>query len=191
MTDARFQHDRYTLRRKVLKLFGGEFRVFDEAGNLVIFSRQKAFKLREDIRMYTDDSMSTELLTISARKIIDWAAAYDVVDSTTGEKVGALKRRGWKSLARDSWIVMDVNDQDVGEVSEDSMFLALVRRLILNFLPQNYYVNVNGQPVAHFKGNWNPFVYKLGITFEPGAPLDRRLGLAACVLLAAIDGKQG
>jgi hypothetical protein len=158
---------------------------------LVIFSRQKAFKLREDIRMYTDDSMTTELLTINARKIIDWSAAYDVVDKTAGEKAGALKRRGWKSLARDHWIVMDPNNTNVGEVIKESLALALIRRFLFKFLPQSYYINMNGQPVAHFKGNWNPFVYKLAITFEPGSPVDRRLGLSAAVLLAAIDGKQG
>ena len=42
-------HDTYVIRRKFLKLFGNEFRVFDPAGSQVLFSRQKAFKLREDM----------------------------------------------------------------------------------------------------------------------------------------------
>ena len=31
-------------------------------------------------------------------------AAYDVTDSQTGEKVGALRRKGFKSILRDEWL---------------------------------------------------------------------------------------
>ena len=47
----------YIVRTKVFKLFGGAFHVYDPAGNVVMYSKQKAFKLREDIRVYNDDAM--------------------------------------------------------------------------------------------------------------------------------------
>ncbi len=40
----------YRLRRKVLKLFGASFHVYD-GERVVAFCSQKAFKLREDIRL--------------------------------------------------------------------------------------------------------------------------------------------
>ena len=72
-----FLHDRYLFRRKVLKVFGGEFRIYDSSGNLALFSKQKAFKLKEDIRAYADESMTNELLTMKARQIVDFGATYE------------------------------------------------------------------------------------------------------------------
>lgn len=43
-----------------------------------------------------------------------------------------------------------------------------------------------------FKQNFNPFVTKLSLDFSTDTErrLDRRLGLAAAVLLCAIEGKE-
>ena len=86
-------HDHYWIRRKALKIFGGSFHVYDSKDNLVLFSSQKAFKLKEDIRVFSDESMSEERLIIKARSIIDFGAAYDVVDGASGEKLGAFRRK--------------------------------------------------------------------------------------------------
>jgi hypothetical protein len=183
--------DVYVLRRKFLKLFGNEFRVLDANGNQVLFSRQKAFKLREDIRVWTGDDMQTEMLWIQARKIIDFAAAYDVIDSTTGQKVGALKRKGLKSIVRDEWILMDANDAEIGKFQEDSVGMAILRRFI-NIIPQKFHMDVGAAHVANLKQNWNPFVLKMTIDFTPDRQklLDRRLGLAVAILHSAIEGRQ-
>ena len=39
--------------------------------------------------------MLHELMVIKARDILDFSAAYDVEDSTSNEKIGALKRHGF------------------------------------------------------------------------------------------------
>jgi hypothetical protein len=78
------------VRRKVIKLLGGAFHAYDlQQQELYAYSKMKAFKLKEDIRLYSDDKMTTELLPIKARQIIDLGATYDVVDPRQG-KVGAL-----------------------------------------------------------------------------------------------------
>ena len=56
---------------------------------------------REDIRVYTDETKSDERVIIKARSIIDFGAAYDVIDSKQQQKVGALKRKGWSSRKRE------------------------------------------------------------------------------------------
>jgi uncharacterized protein YxjI len=188
----RFNHRTYLIRRKVLQLFGATFHVYDPAGQVALYARLKAFKLKEDIRLYTGEEMQTEVLKIQARQMIDFAAAYDVYDSQTGEKVGALKRKGWKSLLRDEWVLMDVDDRELGRVQEESMLLALVRRFVLNLIPQTFYATVDGVRSCKFVQNFNPFVSKLTVDFAENAQgqLDPRLGIAAGILLLAIDGKQ-
>lgn len=190
--DPRFEHDTYMIRRKVFKIFGGEFRVFDPAGTLILFSKQKAFKLREDIRVYADETLRSELLYIQARKIIDFRSAYDVVDSPTGEKIGGLKRKGLKSIVQDHWILMDAHDGEIGFVEEEGIVLSLLRRFI-NLIPQRFNVVAGDRIVGTFRQNFNPFVLKITADFsnDQGRMLDRRLGLAAGVLLSAIEGRQG
>jgi uncharacterized protein YxjI len=187
-----FNHNQYTLKRQVFALTG-KFRVFDPAGNLALFSEQKMFRLREDIRVYSDESKTQELLTIKARQIIDFSAAYDVMDTTTGEKVGVLRRKGWRSLLRDEWEVLDANDQLRGLLFEDTIQLAILRRFLLgSLLPQNYDLTIGGTRVADLRQVFNLFRYELILDFSMDAAhaLDHRLGIAAGILLATIEGKQ-
>ncbi|MCE9608892.1 MAG: hypothetical protein K8R23_01560 [Chthoniobacter sp.] len=117
----------------------------------------------------------------------------DVFDPEIGGvKIGALKRKGLKSILKDEWVFMDAADREIGLIKEDSLFLALVRRFLTNLIPQTYEGNIGGVRVCQFKQNFNPFVMKVTLDFSPdlNAVLDRRLGLAAAVLLCAIEGKQ-
>lgn len=189
--NAIFQNNQYLLKRQVFAL-AGKFRVFDTNGKLLLFSEQKMFKLREDIRVYADETKTQEVLAIKARQIIDFSAAYDVVDSASGQKVGALRRKGIASMFRDEWEVLDVNDNVLGKLFEDSMGLALVRRLLTNLVPQNYDMLFGETRVGDYKQNFNPFTYELNLDFsmDTARQLDRRLGIAAGILLAAIEGRQ-
>lgn len=190
-----FRHPRYMIRRKVFKIFGGAFHIYDDAGQVIGYSKQKAFKLKEDIRVFNGEDMSAELLVIQARSIIDWGAAYDVSDPVAGYKCGALRRKGFTSFVRDAWIILDPWDREIGLIQEDSTFKALVRRFVdvASFLmPQSYTLTVGGQHVATFAQNFNPFVYKLNVDLSPDTQrlLDPRLALAGAVLLAAVEGKE-
>lgn len=189
--NSAFSFERYLLKRQVFALTG-KFRFFDPSGKLVLFSEQKMFKLREDIRVYSDESKTQEVLMIKARQIVDFSAAYDVVDSVTGQKVGALRRKGLASILRDEWEVLDVGDNVIGKLFEDSMALALVRRFLSALVPQNYDITVGTERVADLKQPFNPFAYQLNIDFsmDINKRLDRRLGVAAGILLAAIEGRQ-
>ena len=188
----RLGFQQYLVVRKFWQFLGATFWIYDPQGGLVFYSKLKAFKLREDIRLYTGEDMQTEVLAIQARQIIDFGATYDVVDSVTNQKVGAVRRKGFKSMLKDEWVILDNNDRELGFIKEDSLLLALIRRTLTNLVPQKYHGEVNGLPVCTFKQNFNPFTMKLNLDFSPdnGNLLDRRLGLAVAVLLCAIEGKQ-
>jgi uncharacterized protein YxjI len=187
-----FQQTNYLVRKKIFKMFGAAFNIYDPSGNVAFYSKQKAFKLKEDIRIYTGEDMQTEVLTILARQILDFSAAYDVVDPATNTKVGALKRKGMKSIVRDEWIIMDAQDREIGSIQEDSLALALIRRFGANLIPQKYNGMVDGKQVCVFKQNFNPFVLKISLDYSMDTEglLDRRLGIAGAILLCAIEGRQ-
>ena len=187
-----YEHSTYLLRKQVFKLFGGSFRIYDPMGGLAFFASMKAFKLREDITVHPDESMASSLIQIKARQIIDFSSAYDVYDPNTGEKIGALKRRGFKSMLRDEWIIMDAADSDIGKIEEDSAALAVVRRFLTNLVPQTFNGEVGGSQAFRFKQHFNPFIQKITLDFTPDVEkkLDRRIGIAAAILLCAIEGRQ-
>ena len=137
--------------------------------------------------------MRIDLVLIQPRQVLDVSVAYDVIDSATQVKVGALRRTGIKSIVQDYWIILDANDVPIGSIKEASINLPLARRVLntLLLLPQEWHGEVRGQPVCTFKLNFNPFVFKwvldvleLDFSMDQGKLLDRRLGVAAGVLLS-------
>ena len=188
-----FQDDRYSIRKKFFKIFGGAFYIYNSKGKLVFYIKQKSFKLKEDIRLYEDESMTRELLLIKARNIIDFSAAYDVIDPINNRKIGAFKRKGLKSsLFRDEWIIMNESDEDIGKIKEDSLMLALVRRFLLNIIPQRFIGMLGDKVVFQFKQHFNPVVFWMDLDFSPDINklLDRRMGIAASILFCAIEKRQ-
>jgi hypothetical protein len=188
---AIFQQDSFVARQKIFSL-APCFYVQDQLGNALAFLRKKVFTWKDEIRVFTDQTQSLELLRIKARKVIDWGAAFDVTDSINNQKVGALKRRGWKSVLRKEWTILDAVDQEIGKIREDSAMLAFVRRFITALLPQGYTFELNGQQVGTATQNWNLFAPRMYVDFtgDPGKRLDRRLAVAAVVLLMAVEGRQ-
>ena len=191
----RYAHRTYTLRRKVFTLLGAKFHIYDPNGQLALYAKLKAFKLKEDIRLYADEQMTTEVMSIRTQSIFDVAGTYDIHDTVANETVGALRRKGLKSIIRDEWLVIDKQGNTVGKIVEDSQLKAIVRRFIdlaAFLMPQKFHVEMGTQTVATYQQNFNPFVQKIAIDFthDTGGKLDPRLGLAASVLLCAIEGRQ-
>jgi hypothetical protein len=180
-----FEVNSYTIRRKFLKVLGASFHIYDEQERLLAFCKQKAFKLREDIRIFEDEAQTKPLLTIQARQAIDFSAAYDIVDATTVKKVGAARRKGFSSIVRDSWEILDADDRIIDKLQEDSTMLALARRLFSGLIPQTFHL---GSGVV-FKQRFNPVIFKMDVDLR-NADVDRRLVLGVACLIAAIEGRQ-
>ena len=193
MFENPYGYSNYMIRKQFFKLFGETFRIYTPTGALAFYANLKAFKLKEDIRVYSDESRTREILAIKARNIIDIAATYDVIDSMSGQKIGAFKRKGLKSIIKDEWLIFDAQDQQIGMIQEDSWKLALLRRYITNLIPQKFHGTVNGQPVFIFQQHFNPIIQKIDLDYsiDTNGLLDRRLGIAAAVLMCGIEGRQG
>lgn len=188
---AIFQQDRFLACQKIFS-FRPQFQFYDANGNTLAFLRKKIFSWKDEIRVFTDETLSLELLTIKARKIIDWGSAFDVTDSINRQKAGSLKRRGWKSLLRSEWLIADANDQEIGVIREKSVVMAFLRRFASNLLTQTYKFEIHGQPVGTAKQKLNFFVPRMEADFSPDLArlLDRRLAVAAIVLLMTVEGRQ-
>ena len=186
-----FTSNYYLFRRKVWKLFGGAFHIYDDQKRLLFYAKMKAFKLREDFSIYSDESMSQELLRIKTPQILDLGATYYVQDSTTGEAVGALRRKGLKSIVKDEWLFFSPDQREIGKLTENSVAGALLSRFI-KLIPQKYVIRGRDESnIVAIKGHFNPFVHKISMWIPEASPvIDRRLIIAAGVMLLSIEGRQ-
>ena len=85
-----------TLSFKVLAL-ASQATVTDATGRTILYTKQKLFKFREHVEIWTDKSQGTRLADIKANQVIDWSARYHSTDAA-GEAIGSVGRRGWRSM---------------------------------------------------------------------------------------------
>lgn len=108
------QYKQIEFRRKFWKLFGAQINVVDPTSQQQLgLIRMKAWKLKEDIRLYRDDSQTEEIMRIGARSVIDFGATYDVFDSPTNQQLLSARRKGLRStFVRDHWLLLDTGGQE-------------------------------------------------------------------------------
>ena len=182
------ESNHYMIRKKLLKILGEKFHIYsdDTQKNLIGYSYQKALKLKEDIRVYTDESESEEIMRIKARNIMDLSGKYDFTDSKTGESLGGITRHLRKSLFQDSYSIYDQDNQVYGEIKEDSLFKSLIRRLPIPFMslvfPQVFSMNVQGHSSITFTQKMNPMIQKLTVQIPDENQFDRRVVLGLSLI---------
>jgi hypothetical protein len=71
--------------------------ITDASGRLLLYVRQKAFKLKEAVTVYADVERTQALYTIAADRVLDFSAQYHV-STAAGEPVGVVQRKGMRSL---------------------------------------------------------------------------------------------
>jgi hypothetical protein len=181
-----FQNSQYLVQRQFLA-FTSIFRLYSSSGSLVLFSKQKTFRLKEDIRVYRDETMSVELLLIKGRQILDMTAAFDIIDQPSGSLVGSLRRKGFSSILRDEWDILAAHGEVQGILQEHNISRLLQR----SPLRQNYDIWIAGRQAADIRQRNNPLRYELDLDFhmDPISLLDRRIGIAAALLVGTIESR--
>ena len=96
----------------------------------VCFVSQKTFKLKEDIQVFSNESRSAELYRIKADRVIDFSATYHFSDSRTGQSLGAIRSKGWRSLWKATYEVVDAQDQLTHRIEEDNPWIKVADALV-------------------------------------------------------------
>jgi len=191
-----FESDSYMIRQKVLKLLGEEFHIYSDNSmkNMIGYSKQKALKLKEDIRVYSDEQKTVELLRIKQSGMLDFKGNFEIIDGPSGQNIASIKRKALMSIGKDSYKVIDTKGREVGEITEDSLGLALVRRFVpfaTYLIPQKFVMKVGGAPgKVVYSQTFNPLVHKLMVSGVGSSGIDPRIAAAGAILLIAIEGKQ-
>ncbi len=172
-----------------------------EPGATICFVEQKRFKFKEDIRFYTDDTKTREVMRLKARQRFDPAARYDVTDAQ-GAKIGEIQKAFGASLLRSTYVLYEAAGEETARASERSLAVALFRRLIglvpyvgeyADWLPIPYHfdfkrgdvrLGTNQRQKLKFRDT-----YTLDFSEDAERTLDRRLVLALAVGMDALQAR--
>ncbi len=116
-----------TLSFKIVAL-APQLSVYDAHGNLLLYIRQKIFKLKEAVTVFADDQRSQTLYNMKADRVIDFSAQYHFTDHQ-GMSVGSVKRKGMRSIWKAEYNIFDGDIVDM-TIREENAWIKIVDGLV-------------------------------------------------------------
>ncbi|HSK73764.1 MAG TPA: hypothetical protein VK892_18850 [Pyrinomonadaceae bacterium] len=174
----------------------------DADGNLLGYVKQKLLKLKEDINVFADESQSRHLYNIKADRVLDFSARYNFT-GPNGRFLGAVKRRGMRSLWRSSYEIFDSGSNQVMQISEEKAWVKLIDGLVgeipilgmftgYMFHPAYIVSRTDGTPVMRVQKQPAFFESKFRMTREGQlSPEEEKLGLLSVLTMTLLERSRG
>jgi len=102
--------------------------VTDARGQLVLYVKQKAFKLKEAVTVFADAAQTRPLYAIEADRILDISARYNFADAP-GKYLGSIKRQGMRSIWKAHYDVFDGERLEL-TITEESAWTKVLDALL-------------------------------------------------------------
>ncbi len=183
-----FAHPMYTVKRSYWSFLGRVTRVYAPDGMLVAYIKRPVMKWKEEMTIFADEAQSQPVLVMRARQAIAMNLIRDVFDAATGARVGIIRQKGLKSMFRDTWELLDEQEQVIGMMQEDgSSFLRRMFPLLLG----KWHIELYQQPVSYIKQVWRFFAkeYTLDLSQNNGR-IDPRFAMALAVLALMAESRR-
>lgn len=113
---------------KILAL-NPQIKITDSSGDLVLYVKQKAFRLKEDVRVFADEAQTQQLFQLSADRIIDWSAKYTIT-AAAGKPIGQLRRKGLRSIFKATYEIFSASGQPMGQIHEENPWIKFADSLL-------------------------------------------------------------
>jgi len=179
----------YRIRKKTITV-GNKYWLEDQSGAILGFCKQKLFKLKEDIRIYTDENESQELFSIKQEQIVDAWGKFNVVDTATNTQLGYVKRNIISAFVKDTLELYTTSGQLVGQVIESSTGRALARKYLPGgaLVPEKMHLEMNGQILADINQEFKIIgdIWEMNCQMVP-PNFDRRVLLSCILLMGMIE----
>lgn len=106
---------------------GQTVRVTDATNSLILYAKQKAFRLRADVIVYSDDQQTHPAYRIRGDRMMG-SVKYAVV-TADGGAVGSLQRLWGSFLWRATYRMFDANDTEIGTISQQNPWIRVLHGL--------------------------------------------------------------
>ncbi|WAC01969.1 hypothetical protein N7U66_19360 [Lacinutrix neustonica] len=180
-----------------INTLANDFTAKDANGRTVAYVKQKLFKLKEAITIYSDENKTRVDYTIAANQWLDFSAAYAFKDAG-GTNIGKVAGKGWSSIWKANYEIIDQNDKLQYRVSENNPWVKVLDSVvgeipILGFFtgymfhPTYNVTNLRGEAIVKLKKQ--PSFFGKEFKLELVKPIDNNdderiiLGLMMLILL--------
>lgn len=101
----------------------------DANGTLLGYVKQKLFKLKEDINVFSDETQTQIRFNIKADRVIDFSARYNFTDGS-GRTIGSIKRQGMRSIWKANYEISDANGNPALNINEENGWVKVIDSLV-------------------------------------------------------------
>ena len=186
---------------KILTL-APQIQVTDATGAEICYVRQKMFRLKEAVSVFSDSTKSSTLCEIKADRMIDWSACYHMYDYN-GEAFGAVRRKGMRSIWKAHYEVLDENDAHISTIEEENPMAKVADSLIGEipilgmisgylFHPKYLLTSLDGTPCLRMTKEpafWEG-VFRIDKLVQYD-PVDELRALMAFLMMSLLESKRG
>lgn len=182
LTDDRYRVEQALVRNK--------YTVYDRNDEPVLKGKQKLLKLKEEFPFIRPDGdWEDPIFTVRAKKILDVAGDYEIIDERTDEVVLVLDKRF--TLFHHKWVVRAPDGTILAKAASTSKFLDFLRSIssLFGLIPYTYKIETHdGEPVGEIKEHFSfRDKYDIKIHDAHGAP---KAGLVvAAIVIDALEGQ--
>ncbi|MCO8246813.1 MULTISPECIES: LURP-one-related family protein [unclassified Haladaptatus] len=175
--------DEYTVKQSY---FRNKYKVYDEGGNLVLKSKQKLFKMKEEFPFF--DADGNTVFRVKAKNVLDVAGDYVLVDERTDEPVIVLSKDF--TIFHHHWTIKTPDGAEVAEVESRSAIIEALRSFstLFSFLPHRYTISgPDGNSIGEIEGRFSlRDVYDISV--EESNAVSKTALVAAAIAIDALEG---
>ena len=180
-----------------LVTIGTRIRIKDAAGRQVAYVRKKKLKLKEDVRVYEDEGQNRLLFRMKADRMLDFSARY-AISGPDGHPIGAVGRRGMKSLWSSAYVLIDAYDTEAGSIREENPWTKVLDSMMESlplgglFFNPAYLAELYGRDVLRIQKQ--PSVLESNFRIEKLADFsgdDEDLLLAGIIMMVLLERDRG
>lgn len=184
-----------------LLTFGQRITATDASGNLLLFVKQKMFKLKESVEVFADTERNNLLFQIGADRMIDFSANYLFTDAS-GNPWGAVRRKGMRSFWSAHYDIMQDGEIDM-TIREESAFKKLLESILseipivgffFTLLLNPSYIVCRPDGTELLRLTKNPAVFEGKFTIKKLSEMpedDEMRSLLALIMLVLLERRRG
>lgn len=157
-----------------ISTLSNDFTATNSQGKTIAYVKQKMFKLKEDITVYSNENKTQVNYKINADRWIDFSAAYSIKNSSDAE-IGKIARKGWKSIWKAEYEIINKHQKLKYHIKEDNAWIKVLDGLlgqipVLNFFtgyffnPSYSVIDLQNKPILRMKKEASFFGRKFQVT---------------------------
>ncbi|HUF31416.1 MAG TPA: hypothetical protein VMM77_12260, partial [Gemmatimonadaceae bacterium] len=174
----------------------------DARGHLIGYVRQKLFKLKEAVTIFSDVEQKHPIYRIAADRVIDISAQYHVEDAS-GAPVGVLHRRGLRSIWRAHYeiyragrLLLEIREENPWAKVADGIFgnLPVIGMLSGYVFHPAYRVSYTAGGASLLRVLKRPAMWEGKYDIErtgSGDPEDERLAVLCILMMLLLERSRG